>query len=44
MTQTELVVRMLEAGYDTTMSKQALRDAVGVELRKGGFRRDGQKW
>jgi hypothetical protein len=44
MTQTELVVRMVEAGYDSTMTKPALRNAVGVELRKGGFGNEGGKW
>ncbi len=44
MTQTELAVRMLEAGYDTTMEPRALRNAVGVELRKGGFRSEAGKW
>ena len=44
MTQTELVVRMLEAGYETTMSKPMLRNAVGVELRKDGFGCEGGKW
>jgi hypothetical protein len=32
--QTEIVVSMLEAGYDTTMTPQALRNAVGAELQK----------
>jgi hypothetical protein len=44
MRQTELVVAMLEAGYETSMTPQALRDAVGVELRKGPFMSDGGKW
>ena len=44
MTQTELAVAMLEAGYETTMGRKQLRDAVGVELRKGEFRKDGGKW
>jgi DNA-binding transcriptional ArsR family regulator len=34
MTQTELVVAMREAGYHSTMTPQALRNAVGAELRK----------
>ena len=38
MRQTELVMAMLEAGYQTTMSPKRLRDAVGVVLRKGGGR------
>lgn len=45
LTQTELVVAMLEAGYETTMTPQALRNAVGVELRKDGeFRKTDGKW
>lgn len=45
MTQTEIVVRMLEAGYETTMKRGALRNAVGTELRKGGFKADAVgKW
>ena len=44
MRQTELVVAMLEQGYETTMTRNALRDAVGVELRKGTFRNEGGKW
>jgi hypothetical protein len=43
MTATELVVAMLEAGYETSMTPNALRNAVGVELRKA-FKRDGAKW
>lgn len=35
MRQTDLVVAMMEAGYQTTMSPKNLRDAVGVVLRKG---------
>jgi hypothetical protein len=34
MSQTELAVAMLDAGYDTTMTPKALRDAVGVVLRR----------
>jgi hypothetical protein len=37
LTATELAVRMVEAGYQTTMGKKALRDAVGVVVRGGGF-------
>lgn len=45
MTQTEIVVSILEAGYETTMEPKALRNAVGTELRKGErFRVDGGKW
>jgi hypothetical protein len=44
MMATELTVRMLEAGYETTMGKKALRNAVGAELRNGGFIQEGAKW
>jgi len=44
MTQTELVVTMLAQGYETTMTRNALRDAVGMELRKGAVKGDGGKW
>lgn len=45
MTQTELVVAMKEAGYETEMTKKTLRDAVGVAMRKDDrFKRDGDKW
>lgn len=45
MRQTDLVVAMLEAGYQTTMNPKRLRDAVGVVLRKGeGFREVEGEW
>jgi hypothetical protein len=44
MTQTELVVALLEAGYRTTMKREYLRNAVGEVLRKGGYRCEGGKW
>ena len=46
MTQTELMVAMLEAGYQTQMDKRALRDRVGVMLRenKGRFNCQGRNW
>jgi hypothetical protein len=44
LTQTELAVAMLEAGYQTTMAPKALRDAVGVVLRKGQFNKRAGKW
>jgi hypothetical protein len=45
MNETELTVAMREAGYDSTMTPQALRNAVGVELRKNaGFRKTDGKW
>jgi hypothetical protein len=45
MTQTELAVAMIDAGYQTTMTPRALRDAIGVVLRKGDrFVGRGGKW
>ncbi len=44
MTQTELTVRMREAGYDSTMDNRVLRNVVGEELRSGGFTKEGGKW
>ena len=44
MTQTELVVAMLEGGYQTSMNPQKPRDAVGVVLREGAFSGKGGKW
>ncbi len=46
MTQTELVVAMLEAGYQSTMEPRAMRNAVGVVLRgdRGRFVVRGGKW
>jgi len=44
MSATELTVRMLEAGYQTAMTKAGLRTAVGVVLRKGGFVKEGGRW
>jgi len=44
MNQTELVVAMLEQGYETTMTRNTLRDAVGVELREGAVKGEGGKW
>ncbi len=45
MTQTELVVAMLEGGYQTSMTPKALRDAVGVVLRGDErFGETGGKW
>lgn len=46
MTQTELAVAMLEAGYETTMTPRAFRTAVGVVLRgnAGRFRQESVKW
>jgi hypothetical protein len=46
LTQTEIVVTMLEAGYETTMGQKALRDAVGLALRRAPerFTVQGRKW
>ena len=43
---TEMAVALLEAGYHTTMGAKALRDAIGVTLRKkrGQFMQQGDKW
>ena len=38
MTQSELVVCMMEVGYQTTQASKALRDSVGLVLRKDGER------
>jgi len=37
------IVKMLEAGYETSMSPKALRDAVGVVLRNPGEKRCDKK-
>jgi len=46
MSQTELAIRILEAGYHTTMSKKAFRKQVGEMLAMpgNGFVKDGAKW
>lgn len=46
MSQTELVMAMLDAGYETTQPARSLRNAVGVVLRGEPklFKRDGEKW
>lgn len=46
MSQTELVVAMLEAGYDSVQTPAALRNHVGVVLRgdRKRFRRASGKW
>jgi len=46
MTQTALVVAMLEAGYETIQTPDKLRNHVGRVLRESPerFRRDGKKW
>ena len=46
MTRSELVACMMEAGYQTTQAPKALRDSVGLVLRKDGerFRKVGVKW
>ncbi len=36
--QSELVVCMMEVGYQTTQASKALRDSVGLVLRKDGER------
>ncbi len=44
LSQTELAIKLLDRGYRTTMTPAALRDALGVVLRKGPFKRQGGKW
>jgi len=44
MTTTEVCVAVLEAGYQTTMAKTALRNHVTRQLSRGGFRCEGGKW
>lgn len=46
MRQTELVVAMMESGYQTTMKPKGLRNAVGKILAKDkqAFRQSGGKW
>ncbi len=42
---TELTVAIIEAGYETRMSRRTLRDAVGAVMRKvGRFRKDADRW
>jgi hypothetical protein len=41
---TEIAVKLLERGFHTTMNPKALRDAVGVVLRKGECRKVGDRW
>ena len=44
MTVTEVAVAVLEAGYQTCMSKSNLRVHVGKTLARGGFKCDGGRW
>lgn len=44
MTAMELTVAVLEAGYETSMSRQDLRGTIRRELGKGKFTRDGERW
>lgn len=44
MSTTEVVVAVVEAGYQSTMRKGNLRNHVARTLAKGGFGRDGAKW
>jgi len=43
MTQTEVVVAVLELGYRSTMSKVNLGIHVGRELQRGPFEKNGEK-
>lgn len=44
MTSTEVVVAVLEAGYETAMGRNNLRNHVVRELGRAGFKSDGGKW
>jgi hypothetical protein len=44
MTVTEVAVAVLEAGYQTRMSKSNLRVHVGKTLSRGGFKCEGGRW
>ncbi len=44
MTVTEVAVAVIEAGYQSTMSRNNLRNHVGRLLAKGDFKREGGKW
>jgi hypothetical protein len=44
MTTTEVVVAVLEAGYQTTMGRTHLRNHVTRLLNRGGFKQDAGKW
>ncbi len=45
MTAIELTVALIEAGYETSMTRQHLRNTVGRMLaERGEFERDGEAW
>ncbi len=44
MNPTEIVVAAREAGYKSLMTGKMLRNHVGRELKRGGFKRTGRKW
>lgn len=44
MTTAEVMVAAIEFGYRSTMPPRRLQKYVGVVLRRGEFRRDGEKW
>jgi hypothetical protein len=46
MTELELTVAVIEAGYESKRTRQKLREAIGSILRKEGgrFKREGEKW
>jgi hypothetical protein len=44
MTTTEIVVAVLEAGWQTEMGRTNLRNHVTRLLSRGGFKQDGGKW
>lgn len=44
MRQIEIVLHLLEQGYETRMDKRTFRVAVGQSLREGDFVRKGKLW
>jgi hypothetical protein len=44
MNSSEVTVAVLEAGYQTKMTKSNLRYNVAKVLKRGGFKQDGGKW
>jgi len=44
MTATVIAVAVVEAGYQSTMSRKIQRNHDGVELRRGGFVGQGGRW
>ena len=44
MNTTEVLVAVLESGYQTGMSKANLRHTIAKLLGRDGYKRDGGKW